>query len=370
MTKLNEVMDTTRLAQLIATGYVSRRQHDRFPLAILNYTAQAQYDAALEWGPELNLARGLIFNVETEEIVARPFAKFWNFNDERHPETLLQNLPSENPIVTDKLDGSLGILYSWEGQNYVATRGSFHSDQAEWATAWLRRHAPALELPASHTVCCEIIYPENRIVVDYDFRGLVVLSIVHRQTGLELNRGEVRDWSRAVGLDVVPDFRKTLAECAAENIEGREGYVLTYPSSGLKIKVKFEEYVRLHRMLFGLNPKSIWEMLSGSPESRVALNRMLADNTLPAGFRDWLIGWTQKLNLAFAEIDFRSGQMVYEALQIPGATRRNQAEFFNNSRYANYSSVCFAKLDHKLSDEVIWRMIKPRATDSFKTEGE
>jgi len=159
MVKLNSILNVEKLEALIDDGFISRKFHNEYPeLAICNYTPAAQYSKDLVWGEELAWCRGLIYNVDTMEIVALPFKKFWNFSDERHPETMPENLPHDIPLVTDKLDGSLGILFEWKGQNFVATRGSFHSEQATWATNWLRNRYPRLQLPKGYTLLVEIIF--------------------------------------------------------------------------------------------------------------------------------------------------------------------------------------------------------------------
>ena len=116
MIKLYNILDVAELNRLIVEGYISRKLHNEYPLAVLNYTPQAQYDEKLVWGTEMNLSRGLIYNTDTLEVIARPFPKFWNYADSRHPETMPENLPNENPLVTDKMDGSLGILFEWDGK--------------------------------------------------------------------------------------------------------------------------------------------------------------------------------------------------------------------------------------------------------------
>src|SRR6516165_5437692 len=153
MITLNQILNVEVLEQLIKDGYISRKFHRDYPLAILNYTPQAQYDEKLIWDTEMNLSRGLVYTVDSLEILTRPFPKFWNLNDTRHPETLEANLPNEIPLFLEKLDGSLGVLFSYDGLNHVATRGSFHSDQAEWATKWLRSTYPKLNLPNGNTIC-------------------------------------------------------------------------------------------------------------------------------------------------------------------------------------------------------------------------
>lgn len=97
--------------------------------------------------------RGLIVDAENW-IVQRPFEKFFSIE---------QLEPFD---VYDKLDGSLGILY-WVGDEpAIATRGSFISDQAKRGTEFLRARKD-LNLDRRYTYLFEIIYPENRVVVNY-----------------------------------------------------------------------------------------------------------------------------------------------------------------------------------------------------------
>src|SRR5208337_116 len=103
-----------------------------------------------------------------QEVIARPFRKWFNLNTSFRPETLEANLPSWKPRVLEKLDGSLGILFWYGGQKrpYIATRGSFASDQAIWATNWYRAKfgnwpiADSAKWPKDYTPLFEIIYKE------------------------------------------------------------------------------------------------------------------------------------------------------------------------------------------------------------------
>ena len=104
-------------------------------LAIYCYTQKCVYEKA--WDKYTKMSRGLIINLKTGEIVARPFTKFFNLNET--DETKLKNLPREEPEVTEKLDGSLGILYCDEGQYFITTKGTFYSEQGQWATEYFRK---------------------------------------------------------------------------------------------------------------------------------------------------------------------------------------------------------------------------------------
>ena len=364
--KISELFDMQKFNQLVTDGFISIRNHDEFPLSILNYTPAAQYDKTLEWGIEMNSCRGLIYNNESLDIVARPFLKFWNYSDERHPETLLENLPDELPLFTDKLDGSMGILYTWNGKNYVATRGSFHSEQADWATNWLQTVFPRLELPKQYTICTEIIYAENRIVIKYESEGLIALGAVNIETGKELPRSELKQYCLAMGFPLVQEFKKTLSECASENIVGREGYVATFPSTGLKIKIKFEEYCRMHRVMTSLNARSIWELLKDNNTD--VIHGWMNDETLPAEFKQWLNAVVHGLLKEFNVIQSAS-EFIFSHRPIV-TSRKDMALYFLREENKDYRNILFAMLDERPFAELIWKRIEPVGGQTFKVEGE
>lgn len=365
MVKLDQIMNIDTLEDLILNRFISRKFHSKFPLAILNYSHLAQYSKDLVWGPEMSMCRGLIYRIDTLEVIARPFAKFWNLNDERHPETLENNLPIGIPLLTTKMDGSLGILYNWADQNYVATRGSFESDQAQWATEWLQKKYPRLKLPKEYTLLTEIIYPENQIVVYYDFSGLIVLGAVHNTTGVELSRSDLKSYCVANEISLVKDHKKTLLSCADEDIPNQEGYVATF-SNGFKVKIKFSTYCSLHRILTGLNPHTIWEMLRDGKGSE--LDTWLIDEKIPNDFKKWLMNWTSKLGSEFNKILFNANEILSN-LPI-NLTRKEIAEYFLQSNHKYYSAILFGMLDNRDISNTIWKLIEPKATDTFKEDGE
>src|SRR5689334_2572498 len=160
-TLLRDLVDVALLDDMVARGFVSAQWHPRQRLRIFNYTAACQF--AAEWNEATLLCRGLVVDADAGVVLARPFAKFFNYGQPGAPA-----LDPTAPVdVYDKLDGSLGILYPSDGGWAVATRGSFASDQAVHASAVLASRYPSFVPPPGHTVLFEIIYPGNRIVVDY-----------------------------------------------------------------------------------------------------------------------------------------------------------------------------------------------------------
>src|SRR5882762_5876407 len=182
LVKLDDLFDLTDFYGTVESGYVRVQQHPTLPFCIANYTEKAQYESA--WTPVTRQCRGLIYDDE-HNVIARPYPKFFNYGDE-----LAGQLDLDAPaIVTDKLDGSLGISYPTPDGLAVATRGSFASEQAKRATQILRDKYPGFQKASaalSATFLWEIVYPENRIVVDYgDTEDLILHGVIQNETGTE-----------------------------------------------------------------------------------------------------------------------------------------------------------------------------------------
>lgn len=148
---------------------------------IYNYSQKAQYERV--WNEWTLACRGLILDGDFK-IVARPFQKFFNLGEHEN-----QVIPNESFEVFEKMDGYLGILYWLDKKPHIATRGSFASEHALVATEMLHtQYADVIPLlEKSKTYLFEIIYPENRIVLDYvNERKLVLLAIVDTEIGVEI----------------------------------------------------------------------------------------------------------------------------------------------------------------------------------------
>src|SRR5689334_21169407 len=115
----------------IRAGVITRRKHPEFDLWILNYTTKATISR--DWDNITLTCRGLIYNA-TRRAVAWPFRKFFNLQE------LKEGAPNGNFQLYDKADGSRGISYPGpDGQMYIATRGSFESEQAKRGSEFLKR---------------------------------------------------------------------------------------------------------------------------------------------------------------------------------------------------------------------------------------
>jgi len=117
-TLLANILDTDLLAAMLAGGYVRAQRHPELPLLIYGYTEKAQYENV--WNPVTLTCRGLVVDSTSGAVVARPFAKFFN-----HGQPGAPTFAADEPVtVTDKADGSLGVLHPVPSGWAVATRGA------------------------------------------------------------------------------------------------------------------------------------------------------------------------------------------------------------------------------------------------------
>jgi RNA ligase len=330
MMRITNIDELTELPQMITDGFISVRQHPTAPLRIYNYTAKAQYEHV--WNAATFTCRGLIAD-EQGNVVARPFRKFFNLEQ-------MEQLPNEPFEVYEKLDGSLGILYWIEDEPYIATRGSFESMQAQVATQLLRTYDLS-GLDRRCTYLFEIIYPENRIVVDYGKRrALVLLAIIDTRTGDE---HPVQD----IGFPVATkhDGITDVASLRTLDWDNREGVVVRF-ASGLRVKVKCSEYVRLHRLLTGVTEKMILEEYLMIGADMTALLERVPDE-----FNVWLRQTVQNFRAQYDAIEHAARQ-IFAA--TPATTRKESAARFTQTPY---SAILFRMLDQREYAQLIWKQI-------------
>ncbi len=236
-----------------ALGDIAVTRQDE--LLLFHYTPRATY--ARRWNAVERVCRGLIIHVPSATLRALPFAKFFNLGE--MPETQPEALPGGPIEVTAKMDGSLGILYRTAAGPAMATRGSFAGAQAVWATAHLRARYDLRDLLADLTLLFEIIYPANRVVLNYGSLEALVLLGARRFDGSELAYPELAALAGRYGFPPVPAVQVgSVADLLplAESASGNEGWVVRWPN-GLRVKIKTAEYLRLHRARYSLTAETV-----------------------------------------------------------------------------------------------------------------
>jgi RNA ligase len=385
-------------------GLLQKQTHPTLDLTIWNYTPKVQYERL--WDDITIQCRGLVTNSKGE-IVARPFKKFFNY-EEHKPE----DLPNEFFEVYEKMDGSLGILFYyeyelsderryniWFNNNYetgmerffdpknlpdfdnpyyeptpktkgewiMATRGSFTSPQAIKGKKLLEKYN-FNRLHTDYTYLFEIIYKENRIVCEYDYEDIILLGMIETKSGNEVNIHNSNEDIRFqnmisnIGFRVVMLY-KTWGESydllKEEISNDREGYVIRF-RNGFRMKIKGEEYKRLHRILTNISNRDIFEYVKeGKP-----LDEIL--DKVPDEFYNWVKETKENFEQQFKTIDLEY-RLIFKNI-----TERNN--IIDKKTFAHYalsytnSSILFAMFDKKEYKHIIWKIIYPSYSKPFKKD--
>ena len=343
----------------IDAGLVSCRKHPTDDLWILNYTPECQFSKS--WNDVTLQCRGLIVNGQGS-VVARPFRKFFNLSEHDNPD--LPQVPYGSPFVAyEKMDGSLGIAYhssrGWE----ISTRGSFESEQAAFATNLLHtKYAHVVpNLNPNWTYLFEIIYPENRIVVDYGkSEELVLLGVVMTGTGHEI---PLQPLFTDLGFRLPQQFQVSDLESLPRDTQNFEGYVVRF-DNGLRVKVKLDDYVRLHKLMTGITANRLWEMLAAGQDVEAVIRE------LPDEMYDEVLAVVDDLRASHASLVNLHVISLHD-LQLDGLSRKDQAakiiglcrspvEIGGLSIQLN-SAILFLLLDGRpdFAKEKAWNLVKP-----------
>jgi RNA ligase len=348
--KLYDLFGYREYMYMLDQGYVRENFHPTLDLRIINYTEKAQFDN--EWNAVTAQTRGLIVNSEGT-VIARPFDKFMNYGQ----NSMDKHLMDERVVVTDKMDGSLGILWNYQGEQGIATRGSFTSEQAVHATAlWKEKYG--FKVAPMWTYMFEIVYPSNRIVLNYgEMDELVLLGVRDIEEGDVLLPEEVILWK---GPKTQTFSYETLREALeAPARPNAEGYVVYFPDFDYRIKIKQDDYVALHKIVTGLTKRRIWEIMCEGK----SLEDMCS--IVPDEWHEWLRTTHKEIRLEFlaikttVESDYR--QLV-KALDKDGEwSRKDFAKCVVSGEWGEFKSLMFELLDGRDITPSIMKLIKPSA---------
>jgi RNA ligase len=223
------------------------------------------------------------------------------------------------------------------------------------------------KLHKDYTYLFEIIYDENRIVVKYPYEDLVLLGMINTETGYEVDLyGEgvdvrLKNLINNLGFKVVKKYDgindySVLKEMIKDD---EEGFVVRF-SNGGRMKVKGEEYLRLHKIMTNVSTTAIWEMLS---EGKDVLE-LLKD--VPDEFY-------KKIRMYVADLrydHYRYGEYagkIHDYFRYgkygdrdPEPSKKEFALHLDECKtHPKIKALCFLMWDGKNTDKVIWNYLKP-----------
>jgi hypothetical protein len=150
--------------------------------------------------------------------------------------------------------------------------------------------------------------------------------------------------------DAVQDY-KTLKSLISKD---REGYVVRF-RNGFRMKIKGEEYVRLHRILTGFSNVDIWEYLKDKKDLGEFLDRV------PDEFDSWVKNTVKDLVDGYENIE-KEYKMYFETISSKKLERK---EFAEEAKKFKQPSILFSMLDNRDYSEIIWKLIRPQYSKPF-----
>jgi RNA ligase len=230
-------------------------RHETLRLVILNYD---QIDSPKSH-PIVRECRGLVLHTETHDLVARSFPRFFNWGEMTEE---MKRFDFSRFTAHTKEDGSLVLLFFFEGQWRLTTRGSFAEDvmrnqELTWHDAVCRvLGVPAVadlagRLDESLTYVCEFCSPFNPVVRRYAESVLYLLSAFRGEKELapqEVDALCTAQFRRPTKHEFtgIEQIRAFLQEQAAAD-PTFEGVVIR-DRHGSRWKIKSPTYLGLHQM--------------------------------------------------------------------------------------------------------------------------
>ena len=319
-------------------GWLIKQTHPTLPLTIWNYSQTTQYEG--KWDEVTMMCRGLVTD-DMGNTVARPFKKFFNMEEGKHT-------PTSEFDVYEKMDGSLIIVFWYDGGWVVASRGSFTSEQS---LASERIFFDELDhnFSIGITYLFEFTAPWNRIVVDYGEKSnLTLLGAIRTDDGDEAPWEVLKGIGDGAGCDVVKKYDGITDYFTLKGMIGNnaEGFVIRF-SNGDRMKIKGEEYLRLHKIMTEVSTKSVWDVLSNGDD----MEGLLKD--VPDEFYSKIKEYERELLGEYNKIETISTTRFNEFKHL------NKKEYAEQVKFNKYNSVLFSMYDGKDYSKIIWRMIQP-----------
>jgi len=344
--KIEKIMNKDLLLEMIDKKYVNIQKHPTTDLWLLNYSKSCQLNKV--WNEVTTQCRGLIVDM-FGNIVARPFPKFYNYEELEGLGIKVPNLPFE---AYEKMDGSLGIMYWVNDMPYLATRGSFNSDQCKHGTELLHTKYKNVwnRFDKNKTYLFEIIYPEDKHCIVYgpEVDDIFLLAIIDTETGLETDSiDNYRDvLSVTKHYDGIRDWKNIRNEFDGEN---REGFVIRF-SNGFRMKLKYEQYFKIHFLRSMLSKKYILECMMDKKIKDIEENISQLDEENQIYYRKMM----KEIQDRYNEIE-KEFLLIYRERGILESPKE-YAEWVLKQK--GWSSMIFQKEKGADYSQIIWKIIK------------
>lgn len=214
--------------------------------------------------------RSVVIDVKKDCLALTPFRKFRNLNecDETSLEQVSERIEHAKCVeFSNKLDGSMQSARWYEGKVLMSGSQAINPNNA-WRLkdgySMFYKNPGYLRMLKDFpddTFIFEYISLEDAHVVQYreEQEGLYLIGKRNVHTGLESSYKEIREIARLYNIPVTEVFTTTLKEIVS-NLGSRksheaEGFVANI--DGFKIKIKYDDYVKMHGILSMLSAPNL-----------------------------------------------------------------------------------------------------------------
>lgn len=318
-------------------------------LMILNYGIECDFT-----DPVVQEARGIIIDTDTLEVVCWPFRKFGNYG-----EGYADDIDWNTVHVQEKIDGSIVKLWHdhktdkwrWSTNSVIDASEAHVMDGAASFLALIRRaenymDIPFVDLDKDKTYLFELVAPEQKIVIRYEYPYLYHIGTRSNITGQESNDD--------IGIRKPEEFPlHSLVECikaaealnqGSENIT-HEGFVLV-DANWNRNKVKSPEYICAHRVAtcHVYTKKRLIPMIRRDDDSLEELIRTASDSEVYVRYYQW----------QYAELKRAVGIAISKARAMDEELEHDRKAIADYLGNEVYQSFCYKALgNHLTADKIL-----------------
>jgi len=224
------------------------------------------------WTPDEMPYRSIVVDLDGN-IVSSGFPKFFNYGESQYSEPIDQvfrhAIVNQDPnlVFTHKYDGTLIIRNVINGEIVMRTRGTLSGREfGEAAKQIAAVKYPQLLDPIYFpdlSLLFEYIGPENRIIVSYDEPDLILIGAIKHNNLQPLTWVELSQIDGALRLAEIYSL-------TGKNLDEINAFLAQYPElieglvvrmGGQLIKIKTEDYLRLHRLKSEINYSKVADII-------------------------------------------------------------------------------------------------------------
>ena len=229
-----------------------------------NVTFDGIWDA---WGGVLRYCRGIVLHRYSGDVVINPYSKFFNIDErEECSAERVSERAKKGRIVefAEKLDGSMISGRWYNGKLVLASSNNVDRGTSIQLDEAYKIISPniirGMQKYHNLTFIFELISPMDPHIVKYNgIRKLVLIGIKSTNSEYTFTYKRVSEIGRELQIPFVKSYNYALDYVLSLRGEKKayeaEGFVGNF--DGYRVKIKYDDYLKLHRVAASLTPNKI-----------------------------------------------------------------------------------------------------------------